>query len=210
MLIKFIMRLKYGIYSFFNKVKFNRGMTYVELIVVLSIFSIMSSMVMFNYGAFQARVDIKNLANDIAIKIVEAQKASTFGKLPSVAVSSGWKPTYGVYFSLSDNKNFTYFVDLDSNKFFDGLACLGSTECINKVSITKGNYISSIMVFYLDSTSGPVSNINLSFIRPSLSAEIKSTPAISSNINYVQITITSPKLTTANIKLYRSGRVQIN
>ena len=60
---------------------YNRGMTYVELIVVLSIFSIMTSVVLFNYGAFQAKVDIKNLASDIALKIVEAQKSALSGKL---------------------------------------------------------------------------------------------------------------------------------
>ncbi|KKQ07855.1 MAG: hypothetical protein US18_C0006G0001, partial [Parcubacteria group bacterium GW2011_GWB1_36_5] len=56
-----------------KRIKKNRGMTYVELIVVLSIFAVMSSIVLFNYGEFQAKVDIKNLASDIALKIVEAQ-----------------------------------------------------------------------------------------------------------------------------------------
>ena len=32
------------------------GMNYVELIVVLSIFSLLSSVVLFNYGGFQAKV----------------------------------------------------------------------------------------------------------------------------------------------------------
>ena len=56
--------------------KLNKGMTYVELIVVLSIFSIMTSIVLFNYNEFQAKVDIKVLANDIVLNIVEAQKVS--------------------------------------------------------------------------------------------------------------------------------------
>ena len=34
---------------------------------------------MFDYGGFQAKVDIKNLASDIALKIFEAQN---FFKLP--------------------------------------------------------------------------------------------------------------------------------
>jgi prepilin-type N-terminal cleavage/methylation domain-containing protein len=56
-----------------------RGMTYVELIVVLSIFSVISTIVIFNYKEFQAKVDIRNLANDVALKIVQAQKNSTTG-----------------------------------------------------------------------------------------------------------------------------------
>ena len=57
--------------SYFNKkIKGNRGMTYVELIVVLGIFAVMLSISMFNYKRFQGKVDIKNLANDIALKLV--------------------------------------------------------------------------------------------------------------------------------------------
>ena len=59
-------------------------MTYVELIVVLSIFSVMTSVVLFNYNEFQAKIDIKVLANDIALKIVEAQKSALSGKLPQI------------------------------------------------------------------------------------------------------------------------------
>src|SRR3989344_6451778 len=83
-----------------------RGMTYVELIVVLGIFGVISSVVMFNYGEFQDKVEIKNLASDIALKVVEAQKSAMSGKLP-VNPPSGWKPAYGVYFpSVSvDNKS---------------------------------------------------------------------------------------------------------
>ena len=51
----------------------SNGMTYIELIVVLSIFAVMTSIVLFDYGGFQAKVDIKNLASDVALQIVQAQ-----------------------------------------------------------------------------------------------------------------------------------------
>ena len=60
------------------KIKTNRGMTYVELIVVLSIFAVLSSVAIFNYGSFQDKVDIKNLGSDIALKI---PAGVTFGVL---------------------------------------------------------------------------------------------------------------------------------
>ena len=52
---------------FNKKIKKNAGMTYVELIVVLSIFAVLSSVAVFNYSEFQTKVDIKNLANDLFI-----------------------------------------------------------------------------------------------------------------------------------------------
>jgi len=108
------------------KIKKNRGparrqagMTYVEIIVVLGIFAVMSSIIMFNYRIFQAKVDIKSLASDIALKIVEAQKSSLSGKLPTTAQPPTWKPSYGVYFTSGSTTSFTYFADTSGNGMYD-------------------------------------------------------------------------------------------
>jgi prepilin-type N-terminal cleavage/methylation domain-containing protein len=193
------------------KIKRNRGMSYVELIVVLSIFAVMSSIVIFNYGDFQAKVDIKNLASDIALKIVEAQKSSLSGVLSTLTPTVlPWKPSYGVYFNLtSDNKSFIYFADLNNNNFFDGSDCMG--ECLNKTTITKNNSISDLDVFYQgDPTPYSLNDLTIDFSRPNSSAFISSTTTLNPNISYVQITIVSPRPPTAVIKLYPSGRVQVN
>ncbi len=200
---------------FSKKIKnLQSGMTYVEIIVVLSIFSMVSTVVLFNYSDFQAKVDIKNLANDIALKLVEAQKAANFGSLPPASQQSslpvGWKPSYGVYFNLSsDNKAFTYFTDIDDDRVFDGGSCSG--ECIETFTITKGNSVSSIDVFYTGNPTGvSFSNMAISFTRPSSEAEFYSTSSFSSTISYVQITIASSQNPTSRIKIYPSGRIQIN
>jgi len=194
----------------------NRGMSYIELIVVLSIFATISSIMMFNYGDFQAKVDIKNLASDIALKIVEAQKSSLSGLLPPPAQGSlvipGWKPSYGVYFNpVSDNKSFIYFSDLNNDTQYDGFNCVGTGECLSKITITKNNSLSRLDVFYQgDSTPYSLNDLTITFSRPNSGAVIRSSTAFTSSISYVQVTIVSPKATTAKIKLYPSGRVQIN
>ncbi len=189
-----------------KKIKKNRGMTYVELIVVLSIFSIMTSIVLFDYGKFQENVDIKVLANDIALKIVEAQKSSTSGKWNSNALS-GWKPSYGIHFDLSSNKNFIYFTDLDNNTFYEDPGCTG--ECLDQITITRGNIVSNLEVI---GTGCPatVTNLNITFKRPDSSAIITSDPALACDISYARITVSSPKLLNAKIQVYPSGRIQIN
>lgn len=198
------------------------GMSYVELIVVLSIFSVMTAVVLFNYGEFQAKVDIKNLGSDIALKIVEAQKSSLSGKLPPlaqqalIASPSTWKPSYGLYINrISDNKSFIYFTDLDNptqNSLYDGSNCTG--ECLEKITITKNNSISSLDVFFQgDPTPHSLNDLTITFTRPNSIAVIKSsqisTPP-ATPISYVQITIVSPKSSTAAIKIYPSGRIQVN
>lgn len=188
--------------------KLNRGMTYVELIVVLSIFAIMTSTLLFNYGAFQANVDIKVLANDIALKIVEAQKAALFGEL-SVSSSIDWKPSYGVYFDLKTPTNFIYFTNLSiSNNYYDV-----SNSVPNPFTITKNNKILGLEAIGCSPSSA--TNLSIVFRRPNSGATITT---ISNGVgeplscaSSIQITISSPDdSVNAVIEVYPSGRIQIN
>lgn len=205
-----------------KKIKLNSGMTYVELIVVLSIFSVLSSIVLFNYSAFQARVDIKNLANDIALKIVEAQKAAIGGMVPLKTITApDWKPAFGIYFNTTtfgSNKSFIYFADTDQNNFdSDTSFCTSSgsgNECISKIDITKGNYISSIIVYNpnLATPTVPVTDLSLTFKRPNSGVTMYSTDqgGLLSGISYAEITISSPQNIASKIRIYTSGRIQVN
>lgn len=213
----------------------NTGMTYVELIVVLSIFAIVSAVSIFNYKTFQDKVDIKNLSNDIALKVVEAQKFSLSGKLPILPPlnPNTWKPSYGLYFDLAPdlannppntgNKVFYYFVDLDQEKDFDygtyNCAQPQTNECLDKVTITKGNFIQEIKVFYQDSNGVPdeiLNNVAITFTRPNSGAFITSTNPVIDNLNRsvdrIEIKVSSlgSSPATSLIKVYTSGRIQIN
>ncbi len=186
-------------------------MTYVELIVVLSIFSVVSSVVMFNYGGFQDRIEIKNLASDIAQEIVQAQRSALSGLMPASGAAAGWKPSYGVYFNLSpvtENKSFIYFIDQSNAGFFDGTGCTG--ECLSKISITKNNYLESLRVYYLDNTSASLSNLAITFSRPDSTAKMSGNGALLSNVSYAEIRVRSPKNSVAIIKIYPAGRIEIN
>ncbi len=212
------MLLKNKKYSQINK---KSGMSYIELIVVLSIFSVLSGVVIYNYGDFQSKVDIKNLSSEIGLKIVEAQKSSLSGLLPQVSVSPTWKPSYGVYFNFNDKglsqNGFIYFTDLDSNGFFDGGNCTG--ECLEKITIGKGNIVSGINVFYSsggvkrmgaeDSKGTPIEDLTVSFSRPSSGAIINTNAGFTSAVSFVQIIVTSPKSTTSQINIYPSGRIEV-
>ena len=191
--------------------EYSRGMIYVELIVVLSIFSMMTAVVLFNYGTFQGKVDIKNLASDIALKIVEAQKSALSGKLPIQATAPTWKPSYGIYIDKnSDNKSLLYFVDTNQDGNISDTNCSGSGECLEKITITKDNTISALNIFYQDTTSQSVNDISVSFSRPNSGSVIKSSQPLLPGISYVEITIASPKAPSAKIKVYTSGRIQVN
>jgi type II secretory pathway pseudopilin PulG len=192
--------------------KLNRGMTYVELIVVLGIFAMMTSIAMFNHGAFQSKVDIRNLASDIALKIVEAQRDAVGGKLPtSPTQPDTWKPSYGVYFNRADNKTFYRFVDLDiANKEFDIplSGCPVGSECIEQVQIGKGNYVSDIA--FVGSGCNTINTLHATFTRPNLTPTIVTNDVANCAYSGVEIKVLSPKGDTSTIVINTSGRIEIN
>jgi len=196
---------------------FQSGMTYVELIVVLSIFSVMTSISVFNYGAFQNKVDARNLATDIAIKLVEAQKASVFGQLNSHNYINNWKPSYGLYFTLSanglaDNKSFNYFADLNNSTGYDDGSCSPSSlsgECLEKINLTKGSTIKTLVIYYQNGTSQSINDVTLLFTRPDSGAFFRSNAGLSGGINYLEITVQTQGSKEAKIRLYATGRVDV-
>ena len=175
------------------------------------------------------------MASDIALKVVEAQKASLDGKLPPPAQNLlisdplTWKPSYGVYFDTTPpllQKQLIYFTDLDNtsppqNSSFDspGSSCAGTDECLDKITITKNNYIHSIDNCNDITCSSPTSICSLSIVfkRPDYMAiftgKICNSPTdgIITTTSHIQINIASPNLiATAKIKIYPSGRIQVN
>jgi prepilin-type N-terminal cleavage/methylation domain-containing protein len=200
-----------------KKLQGNRGMTYIELIVVLIIFSLLTSVALFNHGEFQAKVEIKNLASDIALKIVKAQKSSLGGQLPpaaqQVVLTPTWKPSYGIYFKPStDNASFIYFVDLPlvDNLYNGDFNCGGSLECLEKISITKNNKILSMEAVSSDgSVIDELVELAVTFSRVDSGATIKSTPVVN-NYSYIRINLSSPKSATGAVNIFPSGRIQVN
>ncbi|MES2315599.1 MAG: type II secretion system protein [Patescibacteria group bacterium] len=219
--------------KFYRSKKLNKAMTYIELVVVLGIFSMMAGITTYNYGVFQTRVDLQNLSSDIALKASQAEKDSSSGRIPPLAVGRDpvptWKPSYGLYFNQSSSianpgKSFIYYVDVNNDHIYNGpdvvyfqqnpgFPCTG--ECLEVINITKGNYISEIMAIGTNGSQTLLSGLSaLSFTRPSTLLTVSDAfNHVLPNIDYVRITISTPKganSVSRIVKLYSSGRLQIN
>lgn len=192
------------------------GMTYLELIIVLSIFTVISTIVIFSYREFQAKVDIKNLANEIALKIVEAQKASTSGKLSILTSSPTWKPAYGVYFNTATPAQFVYFTDLDNSGYCSPPGCIDPYQIVGEVTdiinITKGNFVPVNGVEVVGSGCPPtIPDVSITFKRPnSAPGFYSSAPLSGCLISFISISISSTTNIVDKIRVYPSGRIQIN
>lgn len=198
--------------------KFNKGMTYVELIVVLSISGIIAGVSLFNYKEFQIKVDMKNLANNIALKITEAQKNSISGKFPLISQPSNWKPSYGISFktiSPSTNRTFYLFTDYmnlgvqDKKVSASDITNCPSGECTQVITINNNYYIESIKSYSSGTGTALTTPLHITFTRPNSGALFyNDTSQIITD--YIEIKISSLNNSTkVLIKVYPSGRVEI-
>src|SRR5574343_508338 len=101
--------------------KYQKGMTLVELLVVLSIFAVVSMTVAFNYNSYKSNTSTNVSAQNVALSIREAQGYAMGVK--SVVISDrGIFPGYGVHYSLTESsrisggpKSFVLFADIPAN-----------------------------------------------------------------------------------------------
>ena len=186
---------------------FSAGFTIIELIVVITLFSILASVAIFNFGGFSESVNLSNLSQQIAGFVKKAQTAGSLGRVPPPGVNptiTGWLPTYGVYFSTSNPSQFIYFVDLDNSRKYD----LPAIEAIETTNIGQGS-VSDICV-KLPNQSPPTrpcqNDLHITFQRPNLSAHILSgnTPA-----EWAEIYIKSLKGKEKKIVIYQVGQISV-
>jgi Tfp pilus assembly protein FimT len=197
----------------------SRGMTAIELVIVAGIFSIVTSAAILNYKGFQGKVSLKNLANEIALQITEAQKSAISGKWQQ-GQGDTWRPAYGVAFNISAPTQFIYFADLDQSGNCTGSGCTppysvtAGGEVLSIITITGGSSIATSPTSGLEvSGSGcpsTVNNFSIVFKRPNTAPIFDANPDFGCTPTYLGVNIISSQSTTARVRVYASGRVQMN
>lgn len=185
--------------NIFQNLKKNKekGFTIIELTFVFILMAIISSVMFFNFSKFSTNTRFDNLAYDIGLHIIQAQKDSISGVVNVNFTSRNMKPSYGVFFSSSgtpgaNNTKFTYFTDIPGvgtgstattgNKIYDdpgtGVCSnppVSGNECISITGIATGEYVDNIyyksggVVYHSDSSSADISIV---FTRPFPDASI--------------------------------------
>lgn len=198
--------------------KFNTGLTFIELIVVIGIFAAISGVVLFNFTGFSTNISLQNLANQIALQIKQSQTDAISGKNPTLFTGfsnfdeSPVRPSYGVHFDKSTPDKFKYFMDLDNDRYYDTIGlCDGqvqsSSECINEITIQTGDTVTELAVY--SSSSDPCrSTLDIVFKRPFPDAYFATENGIESVPN-VGIEITSPKGAKKTIVISTPGQIEI-
>lgn len=213
-----------------NKTTRQSGVTLIELIVVIAIFSVVSSILLFNYSDFSTNVSIRNLSQDVALTIRKSQTSATSVQGITGSGSVRSYPAYGIVFSLEGNstsflpnsKRFVVFADVIPasgqipNKKYDSDGTCGSVheggECLEAISISSADRLVSIET---DAT-GVVSSgtVSITFRRPSPDAIICYIPSgqsdcISQIPSYVKLVLQSAKGLQRTVSVWNTGQINV-
>ena len=122
------------------------GMGFVEMIVVISIFAVMSTAVFFNQREYSDSIGAQNSIADFALTIKEIQTRALSGSYPPLAFVqapplSDWRTAYGFFYSAEDPQNMIYFFDRDGDGQYNGdrysgnLCGAATSECIKTIPL---------------------------------------------------------------------------
>lgn len=158
----------------FHKNKYDRGVTLIELIVVIAIFTIVSSITIFSYSKFNSSLSLQNLADDIALSVRKAQGYAIGVRGYNGVFGEG----YGIHFTansnISDltagsNKSFVLFANVNGDNSYDhnSPGCgspTASNECLEVLEIKSSDKISEIRAG--NHTLNSDGTLNIFFKRP--------------------------------------------
>ncbi len=213
--------------SFYKKQKINKktGFTLVELLVTITIFVILSGVVLINSNSFDSTVLLNNFSYDIALTIKQAQ---SYGVNVREDNSGNFSSSTGVYFNTKIDQsgygslmNFILFTDIDNDKIYKNqnvnvcvMGGIGNLECIQKYSMRNGTHIDSICAGKDDSTcDNNITALSIIFTRPSLAANIyidNEPQQIPDNRkNYAKITLAASSGATTSVVVTSAGQIYV-
>lgn len=146
------------------------GFTIAELIVVIAIFSIITTVALLDQNRLNSSVLITNLAYETALSIREAQVYGVGVRNFSANTQFGGQ--FGVYFNINNPDQVVLFNDKDSNYQYDS----GEAEYLYSFTNQRGNKIKALCLGDLSGSpctpiSGPrVLSLRILFKRPALEA----------------------------------------
>ncbi len=210
------------------------GFTLVEMLVVVGIFAMVATVLLFRYSDFNTSIALRDLAAEMGLSIRKAQTYAT--SVRSVegggGILSDTFPAYGVSFAVNPtaqktygptDMSFTLFVDASpsgnktTNNQFDNNGTCGNPdigqECVESFGITAGDKIVSLC------TDKPLANscftssgtVNVVFHRPNPDAIICVMNGSSCTVaSYLKITVQSPKGQTRLITIWNTGQISVN
>jgi prepilin-type N-terminal cleavage/methylation domain-containing protein len=188
--------------------KRNKGFTLMELITVVGIFAIITTVVMIKFSTFNNKILTTNLAYDIALSIREAQTFGVNVRGFDTGNTVVFDYAYGVHFNESSDTTYTFFIDLNGNGKFES-----NNETVDVFTLRGGHRIERLCrttgasVTSCSDTTPSFNDLYITFKRPEPDAVIKSNG--STLYQSASIRVTSPQGIDREIQVHSTGQISI-
>lgn len=129
-----------------NVYQTSRGFTLIELMVAISIITVLSGVVLWNQSIAVQQVALSNAVQEISVRIREAQIYGVGVRVVEDGSGGTFEVSYGIHVD-NGGGDILLFADKDASETYSGTsACvLGvSEECLDKFTFTNGIIISDI------------------------------------------------------------------
>lgn len=183
----------------------SRGFTLIEMIVVLGIFSVLTSIVLASHSQFGGVITLENLAYDTALSVRQAQ-------LYGIAVKSyganNFNVGYGLHFDRTSPSTYLMFADtLSGNGIYDVGEIVSPPS---PYTLNGGFAITDLCVIpALGSTyTCGLNTLDILFKRPEPDAYIRANGAATLN-DSAKIVLTSPQGRSAQIQVAVTGQISV-
>lgn len=201
--------------------KHDRGFTLTELMVSVGIVSVILTVIVLGQSTYNDRSSLSILADNISLSVAETQAYGIAVKELTPG-SSDFSAAYGMAFSLLNSGSptaYILFADRNGDGVYNGdWSCPtgGSSECLEKVNIVRGNYIHD---FCVDRTLGSdqcsaVKRVDISFRRPETEARLTFFNSSGSlynveNTQGIRIYLRSPGAAEKIVTVFTTGQIGI-
>lgn len=197
--------------------KHNRAFTLIELLVCITIFVIMTALLMAKYGNFNQSVLLTNLAYETALQLRTAQNYGLSVK--SVKDSSGadvlcnagtsFQCAYGIEFDMTTPTQFQLFAEPLTS--IDHTNTSGVDTTINTYTLKRGAKISGYCYGSVTvCTSATAGKLDIMFRRPDPTAFIYYTNSSSALTPYSKIIIKGTDGSTRSISVSDNGQISVD
>lgn len=200
---------------------FSQGFSIVELMVTITIVTVIITTVVRSQSSFVDGAALANLADEIGLTLSQAQAYGIAVRQLSPG-SSDFSAAYGLTVSTlnaGDSLAYLFFADRNANRSYDGTwACVlgGSSECLEKKTISRGNYVDSVCSIRTSGTDqcSNIARVDISFKRPNLEAQLTFYNSagnlyVPPNLTGAKIVLKSQSGLTRYIRVYQSGQISV-
>lgn len=195
---------------------FSKGLTVLELLVVIGIMAVISTVVLSHYPEFGGSLSLGRVARETALSVRQAQ---AYGLGVRGLTGSVQYPPYGIFFSQETPNEFILFADLNDsgagNGFYDPGDGCGSdnTECVEQYDYSSKEYIAELCTMNGDSgdCDETVDDFSITFKRPEPEAYIRSSASPSQLYNGALVRLVSRKYPAKQqlVRVWVTGQISV-